>query len=118
MGVRTKNNYRLAGFNTDHDSGLIESVKFGRATANNTETIDAPCVAFVNCDGGGGGEVIREVVEMVDTADLVWLDGLVVNERFETNDPDILAAGAGVRFSTAITDSVRMLETVSQAEVQ
>ena len=90
LGVRVKA-YSFVDFRKESHLGTIETIIFSK----NEELVEASCIMLVNCSNP---IVSPDLVEVIDQADLVWMDDhLVVNDNFETNDKNILAAGTGTK---------------------
>ena len=90
LGVRVKA-YTFIDFKKQPHLGIIDTIIFSK----HDELIEASCIMFVNCSNP---TVNPDLVDVVERADLVWLDGrLVVNNQLQTNDKNILAAGTGTR---------------------
>ena len=90
LGIRVKS-YNLVDIKKDSKLSLINTVIF----AKGDEFIEASCVMIINCSKS---TVNRNTLNILESADLVLLeDKLIVNDRYQTNDPDILAAGTGTR---------------------
>ena len=90
LGVRIKS-YNLVDIKKDSKLSIINTVIF----AKGDEFIEASCVMIINCNKP---TVNKNTLSMLEAADLVLLDDkLIVNDGYQTNDPDILATGSGTK---------------------
>ena len=90
IGVRLKT-YTLVDYKKDFKQDIINTVIFSK----NEELVEAACVMMVNCSNPG---VNRDLLTVLDDSDIVTLDERVlIDNRYATNDPDILAAGSGTK---------------------
>ena len=91
IGVRIKT-YVLVDFKKDSKRNVINTIIFSK----NEELVEASCLMLINCNKPAINENLMKVL---DEADLVLLDDkVIINDKFETNDQNILAMGSGTRF--------------------
>ena len=90
IGVRLKT-YTLVDYKKDSKQDIINTIIFSK----NEELVEAACVMMVNCSNNG---VNRDLLKVLEDADVVTMDNeVLINTFYETNDPDIFAAGSGTK---------------------